>query len=168
MRRMLFLVEAMVLIHAALGAQTVPGRTLPEAYRAKTPVTADDLRIAQHAAEILGAPEKWNHIDTESCPAGAKAFSLYCALEKASQEVTGQEDDRSAVMQEARIATDLMAPKKYGARLVDYNNDPGTTFQDIQEFSRILRNRLTRRMAEEAQGPILSLAERVFHSPDQQ
>lgn len=121
-------------------------------YVAKTPVTTADLRIAERASRIVGSRTKWNRNDTDKCPAGAKAFSLYCGLEKAGREVNGKEDDRSAVMQEARITADLMAPTKYGARLVDYNNDPATTFQDVQEFFRILRNRLSRRMAEETQG----------------
>lgn len=119
-------------------------------YTAKTPVTTADLRIAARAAAIVGSRTAWNRHDADTCPAGARAFSLYCALEKAGQEVNGKEDDRSAVMQEARITVDLMAPAKYGARLVDYNNDPATTFEDVQEFFKILGNRLRRRMAEEA------------------
>jgi len=139
-----------------LAAQTAAVKT-PTAWRpAKTPVTTKDLAIAERAADILGSADKWNHVDTDSCPPGAKTFSLYCALEKASQEVSGQEQNDSAVMQEARITADLMAPKKYGARLVDYNNDPATSFQDIQEFCRILKNRLARRMAEEAPASTLT------------
>ena len=131
----------------------------------KTPVTAADLTIAQRAASILSSPEKWNHIDTDKCPAGANKFSLYCALAKASQEVQGREDDRSAVMQEAHITADLMAPKKYRARLIDYNNDPGTSFQDVQEFFRILRNRLVRRIAEQAADAALAArGEGVYQS----
>ncbi len=49
------------------------------------------------------------------------------------------------VMQEARQVVDFIAPKTYEARLVDYNNDPATSFADLQAFFRILRNRLTRR-----------------------
>jgi hypothetical protein len=139
-----------------LAAQTAGDKTLTAARPAKTPVTTMDLAAAERAADILGSADKWNHVDTDTCPLGAKTFSLYCALEEASQEVNGQERDDSAVMQEARITADLMAPKKYAARLVDYNNDPGTSFQDIQEFFRILKNRLTRRMAEEAPQPALS------------
>jgi hypothetical protein len=139
-----------------LAAQVAGSKTPDATVPPKTPVTAADLRIAQRAAEILSSPQKWNHIDTDKCPAGARKFSLYCALEKSSQEVNGQENDRSAVMQEARITADFMAPKRYGARLVDYNNDPSTGFQDIREFFRILRNRLTRRMAEAVPGATLA------------
>jgi hypothetical protein len=148
---------AMVLLVALPLAAQVAGSKTPDAtVPPKTPVTAADLRIAQRAADILSSPQKWNHIDTDKCPVGARKFSLYCALEKSSQEVTGQENDRSAVMQEARITADFMAPKRYGARLVDYNNDPSTRFQDIREFFRILRNRLTRRMAEAVPGATLA------------
>jgi hypothetical protein len=156
LRRMTIPLLVMVLILALPLAAQVAGKTPDATVPPKTPVTAADLRIAHRAAYILSSPQKWNHIDRDKCPAGARKFSLYCALEKASQEVQVQEDDRSAVMQEARITADLMAPKKYGARLVDYNNDPSTSFQDIQEFFRILRNRLTRRIAEAAPGVTLA------------
>jgi len=122
----------------------------------KTPVTTDDLHIAQRATDILSSPEKWNRNDTDNCPTEATTFSLYCALQKASHEVSGKEDGDNAVMQEARITADLIAPKKYGARLAGYNNDPATSFQDVQKFFQILKNRLSRRMAAEAPGATLT------------
>lgn len=137
-------------------AQMVTGNPPAASSTPKTPVIAADLNIARRADEILSSPDKWNRVDADKCPAKASKFSLYCALVKASQEVQGHEDDRSAVMQEAHITADLMAPKKYGARLVDYNNDPTTSFEDVREFFRILRNRLTRRMAEEAPSSTLT------------
>ena len=142
----------LVVTATALAAQTSPGKAAGAPASPKTPVTAADLRIAQRAADLVDAPEKWNHNDSGDCPAAPKTFSLYCALDKASSEVSGKEDDRSAVMQEARVVADLLAPKRYGARLVDYNNDPATTFEDMRVFFRVLQNRLTRRMAEEAPG----------------
>jgi hypothetical protein len=137
-------------------AQSVHGNAPAPKSWTKPPVTIEDLHIAQRAADILSSPEKWNRADTDKCPAEATTFSLYCTLQVASQEVRGKEDSDNAVMQEARITVDLMAPKKYGSRLADYNNDPATSFQDVQEFFRILKNRLSRRMAEEAPGATLT------------
>lgn len=159
------LTAMVLLLVLSLAAQVAPGKPPAGNLPAKTPVTTSDLRIAQRAADILGSPERWNHSDTDKCPAEEKTFSLHCALEKASQEVEGHEDDRSAVMQEARVTADLMAPKKYGARLSDYNNDPGTSFQDVREFFRILTNRLARRMAEKAEdAPLTAPGEGISES----
>ena len=49
---------------------------------------------------------------------------------------------------------DEIAPnrKNYKHRLQDYNNDPTTTFADIQKFFRLLQDRITRRLREEFQG----------------
>jgi len=144
------------ILTSLLAAQTSPSKAPDPNAPAKTPVTAVDLQIAERAANLLSTAEKWNRTDTGDCPAGAKTFSLHCSLDRASQEVNGHKDGRSAVMQEARITADLMAPKKYGTPVADFNNDSATTFQDIQEFFRILSNRLTRRMAQEAPGAALS------------
>ena len=88
------------------------------------------------------------------CPADAKTFSLYCALEKATDEVSGKFERRGAAMQEARFVIEEIAPnrKNYNHRLKDYNNDPTTTFADIQKFFRLLQDRITRRLREEFQG----------------
>ena len=51
---------------------------------ARPPVTKADLQIVQRAREILDSPSKWNRADNRECLAGAKTFSLYCALEKAT------------------------------------------------------------------------------------
>lgn len=54
-------------------------------------------------------------------------------------------DAGSPVMYEARQVVNAVATKKYSARLVDYNNDPETTFADLQKFSRLLEDRVLTR-----------------------
>jgi hypothetical protein len=116
---------------------------------ARPPVTKADVRIVQRAREILNSPSMWNRADTRVCPANAKTFSLYCALEKATKEVQGEFQHRGAVMQEACFVIDEIAPNKnYHHRLMDYNNDPATTFADIQKFFVLLEHRITARMSE--------------------
>ena len=117
-------------------------------------MTKADVRIVQRAREILNSQSEWNRADTRVCPADAKTFSLYCALEKATDEVTGKFEHRGAAMQEARLVIDEIAPnrKNYNHRLMDYNNDPTTTFTDVQKFFRLLQNRITKRLREESQG----------------
>lgn len=118
---------------------------------AKPPVTKYDVRIVQRARDILNSESKWDRADTRVCPGDAKAFSLYCALEKATNEVTGEFEHRGAAMQEARFVIDEIARnrKNYHHRLMDYNNDPATTFADVQEFFRLLEKRITRQLGEE-------------------
>ena len=117
----------------------------------KPPVTKADVRIVQRAREILSSPDKWNRADNRRCPDGAKTFSLYCALEKATDEVNGDFKHRGAAMQEARFVIDDIAPnrKEYHHRLMDYNNDPTTTFADIQKVFRLLEDRIAKRLEEE-------------------
>jgi hypothetical protein len=115
----------------------------------RPPVTKADLQIVERAKEILSSPDKWNRADTRECPTTATRFSIYCALEKATDEVSGNFQHRGAAMQEARFVIDDTAPnaKKYSHRLMDYNNDPTTTFADLQNFFRALEDRIAKRIA---------------------
>jgi hypothetical protein len=117
----------------------------------KPPVTEADVQIARRASQILDSPEKWNRADTRVCPPGARTFSLYCALEKATDEVSGHFEHRGAAMQEARFAIEDISPKAkdYDHRLMGYNNDPSTTFADIQEVLRLLETRIANRVKEQ-------------------
>src|SRR5438270_194448 len=79
---------------------------------ARPPVTKADVRIVQRAGEILNSPSEWNRADTRVCPMDAKTFSLYCALEKGTNEVSGKFQHRAAAMQEARFVIDDIAPNR--------------------------------------------------------
>ena len=122
----------------------------PEAH---PPVTNADLTIVQRARQILKDPSKWNRADTRDCPEEATTFSLYCALEKATKEVTGTFQHRGAAMQEARFVIDEIAPnrKKHEHRLMDYNNDPSTTFADIQKMFELMQRHITERLKKSQQ-----------------
>jgi hypothetical protein len=119
----------------------------------KPPVTNADVLIAHRAGEILDTPAKWNRADNRVCPATAKTFSLYCALEKATDEVSGNFEHRGAAMQEARFVIEELVPdwKKYDHRLMGFNNDPKTTFADIQKVFRLLEERIAKRLKEQSQ-----------------
>jgi hypothetical protein len=137
----------------ATTAQTPPDKKPPvDDSEIRPPVSQADLQIVEYAEQILNEPSKWNRADTRKCPGTAKTFSLYCALEKATYEVTGSFEHRGAAMQEARFVIEEVAPdwKKYNHRLMDYNNDPKTTFEDIQKVLRLLRERINKRLAEES------------------
>ena len=152
------LIPAVIMIFAvAPSAQRLAGQATAaggDDPNARPPVTKADVQIVQRAQQILDSQSKWNRADTRVCPADAKTFSLYCALEKATDEVSGQFEHRGATMQEARFVIDEIAPnrKNYNHRLMDYNNDTTTTFADVQNFFRLLESRITKRLAEESQG----------------
>ena len=140
-----------VAIQAQTPSDKAAARDDPDA---RPPVTKADVRIVQRAREILSSPAKWNRADNRVCPAESKTFSLYCALEKATDEVSGHFEHRGAAMQEARFVIEDVAPnwKEYHHRLMDYNNDPRTTFADIQKVFRLLEERVGKRLAEQEQG----------------
>ena len=113
----------------------------------RPPVTQADLQIVKRAREILNSESKWNRADNRDCPAEAKTVSLYCALQKATVEVGGKAEHRGAALQEARFVIDeIAADRNYEHRLMNYNNDPMTTFADIQEVLRITESLITLRL----------------------
>ncbi|MBV8897238.1 MAG: hypothetical protein JO051_12050 [Acidobacteriaceae bacterium] len=137
----------------ALHAQQTSVPAAGDDSEAKPPVSKADLDVIKQARSILSSPAKWNRADTRKCPADEKTFSLYCALEKATQEVTGSFAHRGAAMQEARFVIDDIAPNRnYHHRLMDYNNDPATTFADIRRVFDPLENRIAKRLKEQSGG----------------
>jgi hypothetical protein len=119
---------------------------------ANPPVNQSDIRIVQRAREILSSPAKWNRADNRDCPATEKTYSLYCALEKATEDVTHNFEHRGAAMQESRFAIDEVLAKgnHYEHRLMDYNNNPRTTFADVQKFFNLIEDRIRKRLATQA------------------
>jgi hypothetical protein len=113
----------------------------------RPPVTKADLQIAKLARQLLNSPAKWNRNDNRVCPAGAKTLSLYCAFATATAQVSGKSEHRGAALQEARFVIDEIAgDRNYEHRLMNYNNDPTTTFDDIQEVLRVVEWIITVRL----------------------
>jgi hypothetical protein len=142
---------AMLAVIVSLNAQTPSQpKASTDDSQVRPPVTKADLQIVKQAQKILDSPSKWNRADNRVCPSDAKTFSLYCALENATKAVSGQFEHRGAAMQEARFVIDEIAPNRnYDHRLMGYNNDPSTTFADIQKVLHLLENRIAQRLKEE-------------------
>ncbi len=119
---------------------------------AKPPVSRNDLQIVRRARQILDSPSKWNRSDDRKCPKTQRTYSLYCALEKATEQTSDNFEHRGAAMQEARFVIDdvLAVGNHYNHRLMDYNNDPKTTFADVQKFFSLLEERIKKRLAEQS------------------
>ncbi len=115
---------------------------------ANPPVAQDDVRIVRRASELLSSPDKWNRKYNRQCPANETTYSLYCALEQATREIATKFEHRGAAMQQARfvIDDDLAKGNHYHHRLMDYNNDPRTSFIDVQRFFTLLEQRIQRQL----------------------
>ncbi len=141
-----------VLISVLMTAAAAKAQTFSQKpYEVRLPVTHADVKIVQRARELLNSPAKWNRADNRRCPATETKFSLYCALEEATYEVTNDFAHRGAAMQEARFVIEDVDPnwRQYHHRLMDYNNDPRTTFADVQRFFDLLQGRVEGRLEEE-------------------
>jgi hypothetical protein len=141
-------------------AATMPASAAQSAddSQSRPPVSKSDVQIVQRARQILNSPEKWNRADNRRCPATETKFSLYCALEEATYEVTHDFMHRGAAMQEARfvIDDDLAPGNRYEHRLMNYNNDPHTTFADVRRFFDFLQGRIEARLQDQEANPRLA------------
>ena len=96
---------------------------------------AVDEKIVRRAAAILSSEKVWNRADDRNCPAAAKTWSIYCAMEKATIEVSGGFHHRRPALQFVREIVDKRtAGRRYHHRLMDYNNDPTTRLSDVQSL----------------------------------
>jgi hypothetical protein len=94
-----------------------------------------DLKIIERAASILNNPDVWNRADNRVCKIAAPTQSFYCAVAKASIEVTGGFDHRRPAAELVRsIVDERTKGRPYHHRLMDFNNDPTTTLADVQSI----------------------------------
>ena len=149
-----------ILVFSALSILPIRIHAQQDDSNVRPPVTPADLQIVKRAREILDSPAKWNRSDTRDCPPNEKTFSLYCALEKATEEVSAHFEHRGAAMQEARFVIEEIAPHRdYEHRLMNYNNDPTTTFADIQKVFDLLEAHIAKRLQEEHGAPTAAKTE---------
>jgi hypothetical protein len=97
-----------------------------------------DRLILQRAAEILATEAVWDRADDRDCAPDAKTWSMYCALRRASLEVTGGFHNRRPCLQilrqvlYERVAEERKNGRKYPHIVMDYNNDAKIRLADIQ------------------------------------
>jgi hypothetical protein len=96
-----------------------------------------DLRIVERAAEILASEAVWDRADDRTCAPDDKTWSLYCALHRASLELTGGFHHRRPCFQIVRqllyerVAEERKKGRKYPHIMMDYNNDPAVRLSDV-------------------------------------
>ncbi|MGB6985402.1 MAG: hypothetical protein WBD74_05410 [Candidatus Aquilonibacter sp.] len=92
-----------------------------------------DQKIVQRAAVLLSNTTIWNRQDDRKCPANAATLSIYCAMEKATIQVTGGfSHDRPALQVVRAIIAERSVGRQYQHLLMDYNNDTRTQLSDVQ------------------------------------
>jgi len=97
-----------------------------------------DVVILEKTIELLQSEADWSKTGDRSCESDGPKLNLYCALRQASIEVTGEFKHRAAALQAVRHAIEQQNPGvEYAHRLMDYNNDPGTSYSDLQEVLQI-------------------------------
>lgn len=97
--------------------------------------SALDRRIIERADAILSSDAVWNRADNRRCPAAATTWSIYCALERATIEVTGGFHHRRPALELVRvIVEDRTQGRNYDHRLMDYNNDKSTHLSDVRSL----------------------------------
>ena len=103
--------------------------------KAEVPPNDLDRQIIQRAAAFMTSDAVWNRADNRKCPADAKTVSIYCAEERATNEVAGGFHHRRPALELVRMIVEARTKdKKYRHRLMDYNNDPTTTLADVKSL----------------------------------
>jgi hypothetical protein len=111
------------------------------------PPTQDDIRIIQRAAALLSGEEVWNREDNRTCPPNPQKWSLFCALQQATQEVSGGVHYRQPALQMAREVLDEVGGDRLGKhRLMDYNNHRDTTLAEVHSLLHVAQARLEKRL----------------------
>jgi hypothetical protein len=98
----------------------------------EVPPSELDRDIIKRAGAILSTDSLWNRADDRECGLPATRWSIYCAMVQATIDVTGGFHHRRPALQLIRrIVEERTVGRKYRHRLMDYNNDPSTRFEDV-------------------------------------
>jgi len=96
---------------------------------------AVDREILERASTVIASDAVWNRADDRQCPADAKTWSIYCAVERAMIDVTGGFNHRRPAGQLVRQIVDTRSQdRQYSHRMMDYNNDPRTQLSDVRSL----------------------------------
>jgi hypothetical protein len=97
------------------------------------PPNSLDREIIKRADALLSSNEVWNRADNRQCDPAARTWSIYCALEHATREVTGGFHHRRPALELVRIIVEERTKDRdYSHRLMDYNNDGTTHLDDVR------------------------------------
>ncbi|RYF91385.1 MAG: hypothetical protein EOO03_01480 [Chitinophagaceae bacterium] len=98
-----------------------------------------DLKIIERADTILSDSSKWHKNDDRVCEDDLAngRYSLFCALYKASIDITGEYAHRRAALQQVRFVLEKYENGRVKEhRLMDWNNHPDTKFEEVKKVIR--------------------------------
>lgn len=91
-----------------------------------------DREIVRRADALLSSVSVWNRADNRRCPASAKTWSIYCAMQRATELASCGAHHRRPAMETVRVVIEeRTAGRNYKHRLMDYNNDTTTRLADV-------------------------------------
>ncbi len=86
----------------------------------------------------------WNKNDNRTCPPNPDKWSLFCALTQATVEVSGGVHYRQPAHEKVReVLNEVGGNRVKTHRLMDYNNHPDTTLQDVHNLLIKAKARIT-------------------------
>jgi hypothetical protein len=110
------------------------------------PPTADDIRIIERAMALVSDVAVWNKADDRNCLPNPQKWSVFCALMQATEEISGGIHYRQPALQVVREVVNEVGGTRVGKhRLMDYNNHPDTTLDDIHAMLKTAKTRLQQR-----------------------
>ena len=112
------------------------------------PASAVDLTIIDRATELLANDASWNRDDDRVCDDDERnrRWSLFCALYRASLDVTGEYLHARRGLDLVRLAARQSTQLNYLHTLLQYNNHPETTLDAIHEVLRAGRAKVEREL----------------------
>lgn len=116
------------------------------------PASREDLRIFDLSLSYLQDAARWRRKDDRKCEddEAEGVMSLFCALKIASIEVMGEYNHRNTAIQTARFVIDDLVPNHgYAHTLMDFNNAPTTTHQDVVRVLQLTRERIEEDLAKQ-------------------
>ncbi len=109
--------------------------------------TANDVAIISRAIALLPNNAAWNKNDNRECPADQMKLSMFCALTQATAEISGGVHYRQPAMQAVREVLNTVDQSRVKThRIMDYNNHPATTLEEIHALLRTAQARVQQDM----------------------
>lgn len=114
-------------------------------------VDTADVAILDRALTLIPGQKEWDRADDRECAPDDTAFSLFCALKRASEETIGAYEHRRTALQEVRFAIEDARPGvEYEHRLQGFNNDPSTSLDEVRGVLIAARNRVALRLQQQS------------------
>lgn len=105
--------------------------------------TAADAQIISRAISLLPDAASWNKNDNRECPPNQTKLSMFCALMQATTEISGGIHYRQPALQSVREELNTVDARRIRThRIMDYNNHPDTTLQEIHSLLRQAQTRV--------------------------